>query len=347
MLEENMKRHLLIILVIIMLILCVATFAGCSGLEGLFSKKLKAEIAADDKYRKEVEDSLIEKNPNDIVVPADATDEERQQLEDEKLYWTIVKTIKQKADEFVAQYIKNKPDNLKLGEAIAYYKKITNVRAIYSLQKNISEDDFIDEYKEEENGLVIDCDIMYEYWDVFDSQKHWFLREGEMFFKVTNKSISSKVDNMYKLLTFLQHEDTHFDFTPAGIKNVADRHSEDLSQYINAIYENYMKSLFTRKFNGDSRLVRIIGTSVESAYPQFFTLVMAGQKYVEDKEETYVVYSYSVYVSEDMSLERWKEFALLNNADATTSVMSLKLLTFYALGFDWTVFAQKYPQRAK
>ena len=51
-----MKRHLLIILVIIMLILCVAMLAGCSGLVGLFSKKLKAEIAADDKYRKEVED---------------------------------------------------------------------------------------------------------------------------------------------------------------------------------------------------------------------------------------------------------------------------------------------------
>ena len=34
MLEENMKRHLLIILVIIMLILCVAMLAGCDMFKG-------------------------------------------------------------------------------------------------------------------------------------------------------------------------------------------------------------------------------------------------------------------------------------------------------------------------
>ena len=48
----------------------------------------------DSKLREEISHDTPDKDPDDIVIPDDITEEEKQKLQEEKEYWTAVKDAK-------------------------------------------------------------------------------------------------------------------------------------------------------------------------------------------------------------------------------------------------------------
>ena len=61
-------------------------------------KRAKEE---DQKLKQDLEKDQPDKNPEDIVIPEDATDEEKEKIEQEKDYWQVIKQIKTQITELI------------------------------------------------------------------------------------------------------------------------------------------------------------------------------------------------------------------------------------------------------
>lgn len=93
-----MKKKITIILVIFVLMF-TTLLSGCDFFKSLFlTDEQKAEdqkaLEQEAILKEEIKNDTPDINPDDIVIPNNATEEEINALKEEKEYWTIIKTIK-------------------------------------------------------------------------------------------------------------------------------------------------------------------------------------------------------------------------------------------------------------
>ncbi len=298
-----------------------------SDLLNIFNKtELTQEQIEEDNKAKEQEQKLLEeiakdvedKKPEDIIIPAGATEEEKQELQQEKEYWTVVNDFKDKANEdLVGKYPKRTDNNPGTDSTYSNFKEIRKINNI-----------FIDDY----NNVYLLCDYLY---DKELNNGDTVLSQCTGLIEVYNEDISiSNSSSLSDVIKVLNDKNTEL-----GIDKVICSDYKYLEEFKNNhIY--YCSTVSIKEKLGYNCELVMYGNSSENLNEkprEFYALY----KYSKGLN---IMYDYfSISGLENLSLDEWEDYVV--NQKTFDGLFEYQHKSFEALDFNFEELNEKYQQK--
>ncbi len=144
------------------------------------------EFIESEQVKHEINNKEPDKDPDSIVIPEDASEEVKQEMLQEKSYWTIVDRVKS----IIADKIQSS-ENM-FGSAAQGFIGVENI---------------VDIYKSETGGLLVECDIAYnsQILDITYTRKERAL----VWLKNANEELST--ESLESVVEYLSNQDTNIE----------------------------------------------------------------------------------------------------------------------------------------
>ena len=274
---------------------------------------------ADEKLKDEIKKDTPDKKPEDIVIPDDASEEEKEKLQEEKHYWEITSNLKSCVENCIKQQVQKRIDNHEnINNIEDCLKNLVSVRRINNI------------YKYDNNSLIIDCDYLYN--EVFNDNS--YLRQINASLVLENKSEELNISDINSLIDFINDSNTN-----AGLD--VSYTQKDVSN-LNEFYENHIKNFVFEDYiqQGYSvSLDKITCGDYMNSCPVNFKCI---SKVSNQNEEFYIVnYVNSSMETQNMSKDEWVKFATTKGSD-TERIFVTSTEKWGALNFDWKALSEEY-----
>ena len=138
----------------------------------------------DSKLREDISKDIPDKDPDDIIIADDISEEEKQKLQDEKEYWTVVQeTKKLLAEKVLSSALPDESAELPI-----YIKNFQSVRRINN-------------FYVEGNNIIVDADILYNDYD-------GSLQQRNFVFSFSNDGIELESKDLSSVMSYINDENT-------------------------------------------------------------------------------------------------------------------------------------------
>lgn len=259
----------------------------------------------------ELKKTIPDKNPNDIIIPEDASEEKKQQLQDEKTYWQIIKDVKDKVNNNIIESFQNKEG---IPTKASNFQSIRKIRNIF----------------QKDGKLIVDC--TYLYLEEYGKQK--ILTEQSALISISSNNVELDASNLNSVIDFINSDTTSsFEWARIPIKNY---------DGLNEFYQNHIKNSYYNKSyekkGYSAELIRIESMpNTNGGFSSYYCV----QRFSNGETSFYSwACLYDRSSNSSLPLDEWKKVATDQNAK--TDLMYLEETIYYPLGVDWTLLTNQF-----
>lgn len=276
-------------------------------------KRAKEE---DQKLKQDLEKDQPDKNPEDIVIPEDATDEEKEKIEQEKDYWQVIKQIKTQIKELIksteANYNAENP-------APNYIKNLQSIRRINNF------------YVGSDGSLIADIDLLYT--ENFGETS--YMKQMNMIYSFGNENIELNDSSATDILNFIQDTQTQ---TKLLTNFVESNFETGLEDFYNNHLKNFagLKELQDDGYDVELQDVKCMLASFSEVPMRIFCVSKATKG--EDVKYNYMEVNASM-VTMEMTLDQWVEYSKTSNNDNLHVGFDQ---TYKSAELDWKALSEEY-----
>lgn len=276
-------------------------------------KRAKEE---DQKLKQDLEKDQPDKNPEDIVIPEDATDEEKEKIEQEKDYWQVIKQIKTQIKELIksteANYNNESP-------APNYIKNLQSIRRINNF------------YVGSDGSLIADIDLLYT--ENFGETS--YMKQMNMIYSFGNENIELNDSSATDILNFIQDTQTQ---TKLLTNFVESNFETGLEDFYNNHLKNFagLKELQDDGYDVELQDVKCMLASFSEVPMRIFCVSKATKG--EDVKYNYMEVNASM-VTMEMTLDQWVEYSKTSNNDNLHVGFDQ---TYKSAELDWKALSEEY-----
>ena len=270
----------------------------------------------DEKLKEELEKDKPDKNPDDIVIPEDATDEEKEKIEQEKDYWQVIKQIKTQITELIksteANYSAENP-------APNYIKNLQSIRRINNF------------YVGSDGSLIADIDLLY----TENFGENSYMRQMNMIYSFGNENIELNDSSATDILNFIQDTQTQ---TKLLTNFVESNFETGLEDFYNNHLKNFagLKELQDDGYDVELQDVKCMLASFSEVPMRIFCVSKATKG--EDVKYNYMEINVSM-VTMEMTLDQWVEYSKTSNNDNFHVGFDQ---TYKSAELDWKALSEEY-----
>ena len=281
--------------------------------ETLAEKIAKEE---DQKLKQDLEKDQPDKDPEDIVIPEDATDEEKEKIEQEKDYWQVIKQIKTQITELIksteANYSAENP-------APNYIKNLQSIRRINNF------------YVGSDGSLIADIDLLYT--ENFGETS--YMKQMNMIYSFGNENIELNDSSATDILNFIQDTQTQ---TKLLTNFVESNFETGLEDFYNNHLKNFagLKELQDDGYDVELQDVKCMLASFSEVPMRIFCVSKATKG--EDVKYNYMEINVSM-VTMEMTLDQWVEYSKTSNNDNLHVGFDQ---TYKSAKLDWKALSEEY-----
>ncbi len=276
-------------------------------------KRAKEE---DQKLKQDLEKDQPDKNPEDIVIPEDATDEEKEKIEQEKDYWQVIKQIKTQITELIKSTEANYNDeNL----APNYIKNLQSIRRINNF------------YVGSDGSLIADIDLLYT--ENFGETS--YMKQMNMIYSFGNENIELNDSSATDILNFIQDTQTQ---TKLLTNFVESNFETGLEDFYNNHLKNFagLKELQDDGYDVELQDMKCTLASFSEVPMRIFCVSKATKG--EDVKYNYMEINVSM-VTMEMTLDQWVEYSKTSNNDNFHVGFDQ---TYKSAELDWKALSEEY-----
>ena len=276
-------------------------------------KRAKEE---DQKLKQDLEKDQPDKNPEDIVIPEDATDEEKEKIEQEKDYWQVIKQIKTQITELIksteANYSAENP-------APTYIKNLQSIRRINNF------------YVGSDGSLIADIDLLYT--ENFEETS--YMKQMNMIYSFGNENIELNDSSATDILNFIQDTQTQ---TKLLTNFVESNFETGLEDFYNNHLKNFagLKELQDDGYDVELQDMKCTLASFSEVPMRIFCVSKATKG--EDVKYNYMEVNASM-VTMEMTLDQWVEYSKTSNNDNLHVGFDQ---TYKSAKLDWKALSEEY-----
>ena len=276
-------------------------------------KRAKEE---DQKLKQDLEKDQPDKNPEDIVIPEDATDEEKEKIEQEKDYWQVIKQIKTQITELIksteANYSAENP-------APTYIKNLQSIRRINNF------------YVGSDGSLIADIDLLYT--ENFEETS--YMKQMNMIYSFGNENIELNDSSATDILNFIQDTQTQ---TKLLTNFVESNFETGLEDFYNNHLKNFagLKELQDDGYDVELQDMKCTLASFSEVPMRIFCVSKATKG--EDVKYNYMEVNASM-VTMEMTLDQWVEYSKTSNNDNLHVGFDQ---TYKSAELDWKALSEEY-----
>ena len=276
-------------------------------------KRAKEE---DQKLKQDLEKDQPDKNPEDIVIPEDATDEEKEKIEQEKDYWQVIKQIKTQITELIksteANYSAENP-------APTYIKNLQSIRRINNF------------YVGSDGSLIADIDLLYT--ENFEETS--YMKQMNMIYSFGNENIELNDSSATDILNFIQDTQTQ---TKLLTNFVESNFETGLEDFYNNHLKNFagLKELQDDGYDVELQDMKCTLASFSEVPMRIFCVSKATKG--EDVKYNYMEVNASM-VTMEMTLDQWVEYSKTSNNDNFHVGFDQ---TYKSAELDWKALSEEY-----
>ena len=270
----------------------------------------------DEKLKEELEKDKPDKNPEDIVIPEDATDEEKEKIEQEKDYWQVIKQIKTQITELIKSTEANYNDeNL----APNYIKNLQSIRRINNF------------YVGSDGSLIADIDLLY----TENFGENSYMRQMNMIYSFGNENIELNDSSATDILNFIQDTQTQ---TKLLTNFVESNFETGLEDFYNNHLKNFagLKELQDDGYDVELQDMKCTLASFSEVPMRIFCVSKATKG--EDVKYNYMEINVSM-VTMEMTLDQWVEYSKTSNNDNFHVGFDQ---TYKSAELDWKALSEEY-----
>lgn len=270
----------------------------------------------DEKLKEELEKDKPDKNPEDIVIPEDATDEEKEKIEQEKDYWQVIKQIKTQITELIKSTEANYNDeNL----APNYIKNLQSIRRINNF------------YVGSDGSLIADIDLLYT--ENFGETS--YMKQMNMIYSFGNENIELNDSSATDILNFIQDTQTQ---TKLLTNFVESNFETGLEDFYNNHLKNFagLKELQDDGYDVELQDMKCTLASFSEVPMRIFCVSKATKG--EDVKYNYMEINVSM-VTMEMTLDQWVEYSKTSNNDNFHVGFDQ---TYKSAELDWKALSEEY-----
>ena len=270
----------------------------------------------DEKLKEELEKDKPDKNPDDIVIPEDATDEEKEKIEQEKDYWQVIKQIKTQITELIksteANYSAENP-------APNYIKNLQSIRRINNF------------YVGSDGSLIADLDLLYT--ENFGETS--YMKQMNMIYSFGNENIELNDSSATDILNFIQDTQTQ---TKLLTNFVESNFETGLEDFYNNHLKNFagLKELQDDGYDVELQDMKCTLASFSEVPMRIFCVSKATKG--EDVKYNYMEINISM-VTMEMTLDQWVEYSKTSNNDNFHVGFDQ---TYKSAELDWKALSEEY-----
>ena len=270
----------------------------------------------DEKLKEELEKDKPDKNPDDIVIPEDATDEEKEKIEQEKDYWQVIKQIKTQITELIksteANYSAENP-------APNYIKNLQSIRRINNF------------YVGSDGSLIADIDLLY----TENFGENSYMRQMNMIYSFGNENIELNDSSATDILNFIQDTQTQ---TKLLTNFVESNFETGLEDFYNNHLKNFagLKELQDDGYDVELQDMKCTLASFSEVPMRIFCVSKATKG--EDVKYNYMEINVSM-VTMEMTLDQWVEYSKTSNNDNFHVGFDQ---TYKSAELDWKALSEEY-----
>ena len=270
----------------------------------------------DEKLKEELEKDKPDKNPDDIVIPEDATDEEKEKIEQEKDYWQVIKQIKTQITELIksteANYSAENP-------APNYIKNLQSIRRINNF------------YVGSDGSLIADLDLLY----TENFGENSYMRQMNMIYSFGNENIELNDSSATDILNFIQDTQTQ---TKLLTNFVESNFETGLEDFYNNHLKNFagLKELQDDGYDVELQDMKCTLASFSEVPMRIFCVSKATKG--EDVKYNYMEINVSM-VTMEMTLDQWVEYSKTSNNDNFHVGFDQ---TYKSAELDWKALSEEY-----
>ena len=276
-------------------------------------KRAKEE---DQKLKQDLEKDQPDKNPEEIVIPEDATDEEKEKIEQEKDYWQVIKQIKTQITELIKSTEANYNDeNL----APNYIKNLQSIRRINNF------------YVGSDGSLIADIDLLYT--ENFGETS--YMKQMNMIYSFGNENIELNDSSATDILNFIQDTQTQ---TKLLTNFVESNFETGLEDFYNNHLKNFagLKELQDDGYDVELQDMKCTLASFSEVPMRIFCVSKATKG--EDVKYNYMEINVSM-VTMEMTLDQWVEYSKTSNNDNFHVGFDQ---TYKSAELDWKALSEEY-----
>ena len=270
----------------------------------------------DQKLKQDLEKDQPDKDPEDIVIPEDATDEEKEKIEQEKDYWQVIKQIKTQITELIksteANYSAENP-------APNYIKNLQSIRRINNF------------YVGSDGSLIADIDLLY----TENFGENSYMRQMNMIYSFGNENIELNDSSATDILNFIQDTQTQ---TKLLTNFVESNFETGLEDFYNNHLKNFagLKELQDDGYDVELQDVKCMLASFSEVPMRIFCVSKATKG--EDVKYNYMEINVSM-VTMEMTLDQWVEYSKTSNNDNLHVGFDQ---TYKSAKLDWKALSEEY-----
>ena len=270
----------------------------------------------DQKLKQDLEKDQPDKDPEDIVIPEDATDEEKEKIEQEKDYWQVIKQIKTQITELIksteANYSAENP-------APNYIKNLQSIRRINNF------------YVGSDGSLIADIDLLYT--ENFGETS--YMKQMNMIYSFGNENIELNDSSATDILNFIQDTQTQ---TKLLTNFVESNFETGLEDFYNNHLKNFagLKELQDDGYDVELQDVKCMLASFSEVPMRIFCVSKATKG--EDVKYNYMEINVSM-VTMEMTLDQWVEYSKTSNNDNLHVGFDQ---TYKSAKLDWKALSEEY-----
>lgn len=285
-------------------------------------KRIKEE---DQKLKQDLEKDHPDKNPEDIVIPEDATDEEKEKIEQEKDYWQVIKQIKTQIKELIksteANYNNENPEANYNNENPApnYIKNLQSIRRINNF------------YVDTDGSLIADLDLLYT--ENFGETS--YMKQMNMIYSFGNENIELNDSSAKDILNFIQDKQTQ---TKLLTNFVESNFETGLKDFYNNHLKNFagLKELQDDGYDVELQDMKCTLASFSEVPMRIFCVSKATKG--KDVKYNYMEINASM-VTMEMTLDQWVEYSKTSNNDNLHVGFDQ---TYKSAELDWKALSEEY-----
>ena len=273
----------------------------------------------DQKLKQDLEKDQPDKDPEDIVIPEDATDEEKEKIEQEKDYWQVIKQIKTQITELIKSTEANYNDeNL----APNYIKNLQSIRRINNF------------YVGSDGSLIADIDLLYT--ENFGDAS--YMKQMNMIYSFGNENIELNDSSATDILNFIQDTQTQ---TKLLTNFVESNFETGLEDFYNNHLKNFagLKELQDDGYDVELQDMKCTLASFSEVPMRIFCVSKATKG--EDVKYNYMEINVSM-VTMEMTLDQWVEYSKTSNNDNFHVGFDQ---TYKSAELDWKALSEEYSGR--
>lgn len=266
----------------------------------------------DSKLREEISHDTPDKDPDDIVIPDDITEEEKQKLQEEKEYWTAVKEAKK----LIAEKVLSSALPDESAELTIYIQNFQSVRRINN-------------FYVEGNNIIVDADILYNGYD-------GSLQQMNFVYSFSNNGIELESKDLSSVMNYITEENTK-------AKTISMLSAYDFTDSLDEFYQNHVKDKYLLKeYQKQEYLIELADIKCEiSGKGEIPTIFLCISKLTKDDEIMYMAHKPDTFMvaNGNMDIEQWREFVKTTSNKNVFKSLEQK---WTPTDFDWKALSEEY-----